>query len=123
MKETLSESMRDASCPSRRANLRRAACFLPFAINAFIRMLLVYAGFHVHADRTNRQPIVTWIGPIASLSPYFGYIFSGLVYAAFVSSGGLMRVTKRPVWFVLAFSLSILSTMVSAIFFAALYED
>lgn len=86
-------------------------------------MLLVYAGFHVHADRTNRQPIVTWIGPIASLSPYFGYIFRGLVYAAFVSSGGLMRVTKRPVWFVLAFSLSILSTMVSVIFLAALYED
>lgn len=123
MKETPSGSMRDASCPSRRANLRRAACLLPFAINAFIRMLLVYAGFHVHADRTPRQPIVTWIGPIASLSSYFGYVFGSVVYAAFVSSGFLMRVTRRPAWFVLAFSLSILSTMVSAIFFAALYED
>jgi hypothetical protein len=86
---------------------------------------LVVAASHVHADRTNRRPVVTWEGPLADLVPWLasiGWMFSviGIIFGGY----SLHRFNSKHNYLaVVGMALSLINFLATLIFLGAIYED
>jgi hypothetical protein len=88
-------------------------------------IILLFTATHVRVDRTNRQPIVTWVGPIVDYLPQaisLGWALSVIAIAA----GPWAQTHFRSKWNFLAFfglCLGYINLVGSFLFCAAVYED
>src|SRR4051812_37379653 len=100
-------------------------CLTSIALSGLTSALLIYAGFHVDVDRTNRRPVVTWTGPAAAWGPHLDVIVFGLALTGFALALPAMGRDGGRVdpWGVLAFSLILLNVFGGCFFYAALFED
>jgi hypothetical protein len=88
-------------------------------------VLLLVAASHVHADRTNRRPVVTWEGPLAD---YVGIIaWTGWTISVLVLIIGHYRIVnyqnRKFDFDYLAVGTGYINLAFSLLFLVAIYED
>lgn len=87
--------------------------------------ILIFVASHVRADRTNRRPVVTWVGPIADYVQQAA-VLGWLLSAAAVALGAFALVRFRSRLSFLAavgMGLGLLNYFGSCLFYGLVYED
>lgn len=105
------------------ADSRPAIITLAMAFSA--TAILVFAASHVRADRTNRRPVVTWVGPIADYVQHAA-VFGWLLSATAIGLGAYALCRFRSNLNFLAaigMGLGFLNYFGSCLFYGIVYED
>ena len=86
--------------------------------------LFVFMGSHLHADRTNRIPVVTYVGPAANWITTLAVTGHGLSLAAILCGGQAIDRGKvgRPLGTLGIFT-SIVAVLGNCLFYLAAYND
>lgn len=101
-----------------------ATCAASIALSSLALVLLIYAAFHVEVDRTNRRPVVTWLGPAAAWGDHLGIIVTWLIVPALIlAMPAIARDDRERFWGMLAIFLSSLTMFGGLMFFTILFED
>jgi hypothetical protein len=87
--------------------------------------ILVFAASHVRADRTNRRPVVTWVGPIADYVQHvavLGWALSAIAIG--LGAFTLCRFRSRLNFLAaIGMGLGLLNYFGSCLFYGIVYED
>jgi uncharacterized protein with PQ loop repeat len=88
-------------------------------------LILVFSACNLHVDRTNRRPIVTWVGPLAEhMTPIFllGLVLSASSFVCAVIAKERYRGRfENAIWFVAL--LAVMNLAMSLIGWAIAFED
>lgn len=92
--------------------------------------VLIVSLRHVHSDRTHRQPVVTYVGPLASWMPELIYLGLALSLVGFLAGGFLLnryrdeaRVIPPTFSAGLAMMVASVNAIMSFIVWGAIWED